>query len=215
VIDAMRFADDYGRKAVLIGSMLNVAMMRRLVATLDEILVNPRLTTDEARAIARDLDVLLSSAPAFDAMTRQEDAWLAKNIDGMSGGKDAIPELLKTERRARGISRVCNGTLRACVEKLGEVNVEETLDFSEYARRFGAREFVVTFARMQTELRIARPEDCGNPTRRRSVLARWLTTDQAILGEEHEPIVSPPAWQRVKDERKARPLVLRCVPATL
>ncbi len=141
--------------------------------------------------------------------------WLAKNIDGISGGKDVISELLKTEQRARGISRVCSGTLRACVERLGEVRVEESLDFSEYARRFGTRDFVVIFARMQAELRIAGPEACENPTQRRSVLAKWLTADQAILGEEHEPIVSPPTWQRVTDERKTQPLVLRCVPATL
>ncbi len=215
VIDAMRFSDDYGRKAVLIGSMVSVAMTTRLVATLDEILVDPRLATEDARAIARGLDVLLASGPTFGAMVRQEDAWVAKNIEGFAKPEEFVPELLKIEQRARNVSRVCNDMLRACVERLGQVTVDDTLTFTDYARRLGERDFVLTFARMQTELRIAGAEVCADPARRRSLLSKWLASEQASMGEEHEPIVSQPMWQRIKDDRQTRSWALRCVPATL
>ena len=220
VIDAMRFSDDYGRKGTLIGPMMTVAMATDLVGTLDELLVDPRLTRDGARAIARDLEVLLASGPTFDAIMRQEDAWLAKNIDGMSQVKDIVPELLALEQRARGVRRACSRTLRECAEQLGEVKVDGPLGaiLDHYARRLGARDYALTFARMQAELRIASPEDCNDPTRRRAVLAKWLTPDQAVLGDELEPIVSPPAWQRKStnsDWPKQLPWVLKCIPATL
>jgi hypothetical protein len=220
VIDAMRFADDYGRKAVTVGPMMTVAMTTRLAGTLDELLVDRRLSTDEARAVAHDLDVLLASGLPFDAIMRQEDAWVAKNLDELSPDKDVVPMLLEIEQRARGVRRMCSATLRECAEHVGEVKLEGDLGSSSLlqiqARSLGSRDLALTFVRMQAELRTASPEDCNDPTARRRVLAKWLTPDQAILGDEREPIVSAPAWQRTDPPKRAsRPWALRCIPATL
>ena len=64
------------------------------------------------------------------------------------------------------------------------------IDFKDYARRLGTRDAALTFVRMQIELRLARPEDCADPVRRRAILAPWA--DRVVVGDEHEPVVMPP-----------------------
>jgi hypothetical protein len=71
VLDAMRLADDHGHHATTMGAMMSVALIQQLTEMLVELLVDPRLAAGEARAIARDLDVLLASAPRFDAIMRE------------------------------------------------------------------------------------------------------------------------------------------------
>jgi hypothetical protein len=212
VLDAMRFADDLGRKSPVPGAMLSTAHAIRLVDTLDELAIDPRLTADEARAIARDLDTLLASAPRWDAIMRQETA----SVAGFLGARkeDMVPELALLETQARGIRRVCSGTLRDCVEHLDAVKVEGLADFKEYAQRLGMRDSALAFVRMQIELRLAPPEACANPVQRRAILQPWA--DRAVVGDEYEPVVTPPAWQRAKDDKpRPFPRVLRCVPATI
>jgi hypothetical protein len=206
VIDAMRFADDYGRKGTVIGLMVGASMSSQLADTLAELLVDPRLTPGDARAIARDLDILLASGPDFAATMRQEDAWLAKHVDKMSGVEDIAAELLAVEQRAREVRRACSDTLRRCVEQLDVGAAAGGELWREYARKLGARDFALTFVRMQAELRIAGPDDCNAPPRRRALLAGWR--DHAVLGDAFA--VSPPAWHQSTATR-----VPRCVPATL
>jgi hypothetical protein len=212
VLDAMRFADDLGRKGTLVGAMLSTWVMSRLVDTLDELATDPRLTTDDARAIARDLDVLLASAPRWDTIMRQEQAWVADFA--ASHSEDMVPELAILEARARGIKRVCSGTLRDCVDHLDDVQVGQGIDFKPYARRFGMRDGGLAFVRMQVELRLTTPEVCADPIRRRALLQPWA--ERAVVGDGREPVVTPPAWQLdPQDQLRLKPRTLRCVHATI
>jgi hypothetical protein len=65
VTDAIRFVHDVGRNTSLLGAMYGSGTMEPLLWSLDEILIDPRLTHDDAREIARDLDVLASTMPTF------------------------------------------------------------------------------------------------------------------------------------------------------
>ena len=212
VLDAMRFVDDLGRQSSVVGGVISSLVVSRLVDTLDELAIDPHLTADEARAIARGLDTLLASAPRWDAIMRQEQAWMANFIGSQK--QDMVPELAILETQARGIRRVCSGTLRDCVEHLDDVKVEGGADLKDFARQLGWRDSALAFVRMQIELRLAPPEACANPVQRRAILQPWA--DRAVVGDEYEPVVTPPAWQRAKDD-KSRPFprVLRCVPATI
>jgi hypothetical protein len=181
------------------------------VDTLDELAIDPRLTAGDARTIARDLDTLLASSPRWDAIARQEQAWIATFV--ASRDEDMVPELAILEAQARGIRRVCSGTLRDCVEHLDEVSVDGGADFKPYARRLGMHDGALTFVRMQIELRLAPSEDCSDPVRRSTILKPWA--DRVVVGDEREPVVTPPAWQRgPTDPRTPVPRVLRCVLAT-
>jgi hypothetical protein len=212
VLDAMRFADDFGRKSTILGVSFSTVVTSRLVDTLDELAIDPRLTADEARAIARDLDTLLASAPRWDAIMRQEQVWVANFA--ASHDEDAVPELAILDAQARGIRRVCSGTLRDCVEHLDEVKVEDAADFKEYAQHLAQRDSALAFVRMQIELRLATPDDCSDPVHRREILQPWA--DRAVVGDEREPVVTPPMWERVQsDLPRTVPRVLRCVPALL
>lgn len=212
VLDAMRFADDFGRKSTILGVAFSTVVASRLVDTLDELAIDPRLTANEARAIARDLDTLLASPPRWDAIMRQEQVWVANFA--ASHNEDMVPELAILDAQARGIRRVCSGTLRDCVEHLDEVKVEDAADFKEYAQHFAQRDSALAFVRMQIELRLATPEDCSDPVHRREILKPWA--DRAVVGDEREPVVTPPMWERVPaDLPRTVPRVLRCVPAIL
>ena len=178
--------------------------------------IDPRLTADAARAIARDLDALLSSGPTFEAMARQETAWVATHTNTLAPDDDPAPILLGAEQRQHDIGRACGETLRACADHLKTVTVDGVAGFwVPYARRLGARELTLTALRMQAELRIASPDECHDPARRRAVLAPWLAPDRAILGDQLEPVVTPPAWQTGNPGPKPLTWVLKCVPATL
>jgi hypothetical protein len=212
VLDAMRFADDLARKSAILGVAVSTVVASRLVDTLDELAIDPRLTADEARAIGRDLDTLLASAPRWDAIMRQEQAWTASFVASQS--EDMVPVLAMLDAQARGIRRVCSGTLRDCVEHLDEVSADDAPDFKEYARRLGRRDSALAFVRMQIELRVAPPEDCSDPVRRRAILAPWA--DRVVVGDEREPVVTPPTWQRdPADPPRPVPRALHCVLETL
>jgi hypothetical protein len=124
ITDAIRFMDDYGRKGAVLNSMLAVAVVGMLRDTLDEILTHPRLTADAARAIARDLDILLASAPTFDAVMRQESQYLMWTMDKHGtdvytgdAQQDRALHMLAIERWVRCVQRACSGKpLRSCVE---------------------------------------------------------------------------------------------------
>jgi hypothetical protein len=212
VLDAMRFADDLARNSTILGVPVSTAISSRLVDTLDELAIDPRLTADEARAISRDLDVLLASSPRWDAVMRQEQAWVADWA--ASHSEDMIAVLASVDVQAADTRRVCSGTLRDCVEHFDEMKAEGATVFQDYARRLGMRDSALAFVRMQIELRLARPEDCADPVRRRAILEPWA--DRAVVGDEREPVVTPPTWQRVPSDAPRRvPRVLRCVPATI
>ncbi|HEY6039348.1 MAG TPA: hypothetical protein VIV58_33930, partial [Kofleriaceae bacterium] len=212
VLDAIRFADDLARKSAILGEAFSTAAAVRLADTLDELAIDPRLTVDDARAIARALDVLLATPPRWDAVMRQETAWAATFV--VAHNHDPVVALVELDARARGIQRVCSGTLRDCVAHLDEVSVESAA-FADYAKRLGRRDYMLAFVRMQIELRLARPEECNDPLRRRALLQPWA--DRATVGDEAEPVVTPPAWQRITDVRMPPPVprVLHCVPATI
>ena len=212
VLDAMRFADDFGRKGTVLGAAFSTLVASRLVDTLDELAIDPRLTADEARAIARDLDTLLASAPRWDAITRKDQVWVANFA--VSHSPDAVPLLAILEAQRRDIRRVCSGTLRDCVEHLDDVKEDHAADFKDYAQHLAQRDSGLAFVRMQIELRLARPEDCADPVRRRAILQPWA--DRAVVGDEREPIVTPPTWEYAPADRpRSVPRVLHCVPALL
>jgi hypothetical protein len=124
VTDAVRFADDRGRSTVLADAMISLAVSKDLADTLDELLADPRLTADDARAIARDLDVLLASMPAFGEVVRQEAVWIATHDELPSDlthdrEQDRALRILGVERWLHDFDRTCKGvSLRACVERL-------------------------------------------------------------------------------------------------
>jgi len=212
VLDAIRFADDFARKSAVLGEMSSTAAAFRLADTLDELASDPRLTADDARAIARDLDVLLATSPRWDVIMRQEDAWGA--TFALTHDHDPVPELARFDARERELQRVCRGTLRGCVEHIDAEDIEGAGIFIDYAKRLGQRDYLLAFVRMQIELRLARPEDCNNPLRRRALVQPWA--DRAIVGDEAEPVVTPPAWQRITASQQTHaPRVLHCVPAMI
>jgi hypothetical protein len=212
VLDAMRLADDYGRKGAILESAFSIFVMSRLVDTLDEIVVDPRLTLDDARAMARDLDVLLASAPRWDAIMRQEHVSVAAFLASRS--EDIVPVLAVFEPQDRDIRRMCSGTLRDCVAHYDEISGEGATAFKAYAQRLGMRESALAFLRMQIELRLAPASACFDRSRRRALLQPWA--DRAVVGDEPEPVVTPPMWERDSDYRpRPVPHVLRCVSATI
>lgn len=208
VLDAMRFADDLARKGALIGAAMSIVAMQRLVNTLDEIAIDPRLTIEEARSIARDLDVLLETSPRWDAIMRQERAFAATEL---ARHDDTVPELARLETEDLAIRRVCSGTLRACVEHYDEVPNGAIL--KPYVQGLGARDSALAFVRMQIELRLARAEVCADAARREAILQPWA--DRAVVGDEPEPVVTLPLWQRDPATLNSTPRTLRCVPATI
>jgi hypothetical protein len=212
VLDAVRLTDDYARKGTLLGAAFSVFIMSRLVDTLDEIAVDPRLTPDDAHAIAHDLDVLLASAPRWGAIMRQEHVSTAAFLAFRS--EDIVPALADFEAQDRDIRRVCSGTLRDCVEHYDQVRGEAATAFKAYAQRLGMRESLLAFLRMQIELRLAPASVCFDRDRRRALLQPWA--DRAVVGDEPEPVVTPPMWERSSDYRpRPVPHVLRCVTATI
>jgi hypothetical protein len=212
VLDSMRLADDYARKGTVLGAAFSLFVMSRLVDTLDEIAVDRRLTPDDAHAMARDLDVLLASAPRWDAIMRQEHVSGAAFL--ASHSEDIVPALADFEAQDRDIHRVCSGTLRDCVEHYDEISGEGATAFKAYAQRLGMRESALAFLRMQIELRLAPASVCFDRARRRALLQPWA--DRAVVGDEPEPVVTPPMWERNSDYRpRLVPRVLRCVTATI
>ena len=127
VTDAIRLADDLGRGTYLVGTMISTAAIVRLSSTLDEILTDPRLTADDARAIARDLDVLLATRPtmvesmreeviAVTAMARTSRWPITGDID-----QDRALTILGLERWLRDFARACSAaTLRECADRIDE-----------------------------------------------------------------------------------------------
>jgi hypothetical protein len=212
VLDAMRLADDYGRKGTILGASFSIFIMSRLVDTLDEIAVDPRLTPDDARAMAHDLDVLLASAPRWDAIMRQEHVSVAAFLT--SHGEEIVPVLADFETQDRDIRRVCSGTLRDCVTHYDEISGESATAFKAYAQRLGMRDSALAFLRMQIELRLAPASVCFDRSRRRALLQPWA--DRAVVGDEPQPVVTPPMWERSSDYKpRSVPHVLRCVTATI
>jgi Ca-activated chloride channel homolog len=61
---------------------------------------------------------------------------------------ELVPGLAALEAHARGVARVCSGTLRDCVEHLDEVAVEGVADFKTYAKDLGERDSALAFVRM-------------------------------------------------------------------
>lgn len=125
---AIRYVDDYGRAGVLIAAMIAKVSTGPLLDTLAEILADQRLTADEARAIARDLDILLATGPSFDSMMRQETAWVVALVEHEQQAmhpitndleQDRALSLLGIEYGLRTIERACKGkSLHHCVENL-------------------------------------------------------------------------------------------------
>lgn len=131
VIDAVRFADDYGRHAVLYGAMIARALGYKLTLALDEILVDPRLTTDGALGIARDLDVVLASSPEFRDVVRAEAHWIAMRDLPYAFTGDPVQDrallVLGQERWLRTYDEACHGRApAACVEALAASAPPET-----------------------------------------------------------------------------------------
>jgi hypothetical protein len=125
IVDAIRYTDDYGRKGYLVNVMISSVVVTRLGDMLDEILTDPRLTADEARAIARDLDTLIATAPTFDAVMRQESRFIATlvaqrsntSVDTGDPGQDVALQLIALERWLQRIEHACAGKpLRACID---------------------------------------------------------------------------------------------------
>ena len=143
---------------------------------------------------------------------RQEDAWGA--TFAVAHSHDPMPSLARFDARERGLQRLCRGTLQDCVEHIEAVDVGGANVFIDYAKRLGHRDYLLAFVRMQIELRLARPENCNNPLRRRARVQPWA--DRAIVGDEAEPVVTPPPWQRITaSEQTHAPRVLHCVPAMI
>jgi len=212
ILDAIRFADDLTRKSAILGEAFSTSAALRLADTLDELAIDPRLTADDARVIARDLDVLLATPPRWDAIMRQEDAWGA--TFAVAHSHDPVTALAMFDARERGLQRVCRGTLQDCVEHIEAVDVGGANVFIDYAKRLGHRDYLLAFVRMQIALRLAPPEDCNDPLRRRALVQPWA--DRAIVGDEAEPVVTAPAWQHITTPHQSHaPRVLHCVPGMI
>jgi hypothetical protein len=124
VLDAMRFADDYGRGTYLLGAMLSLAGTLDLADTLDELLVDPRLAPDDARAIARDLDILLATMPTVSEMFHHETAAMVTQLFRAqpithAPEQDRALQILGQEKWLAEIDGACAGTsVLSCVEHL-------------------------------------------------------------------------------------------------
>ena len=140
IIDAMRFADDHGRKGYMVNAAISIFVVTRLADSLADILTDPRLTSDEARAIARDLDVLLASGPTIDAMMRQESRFGVAQADEQAkawpytgdADQDAVLSLIAIERALRHSEAACRDkSLRACLEARRAPEPAASADFRE------------------------------------------------------------------------------------
>jgi hypothetical protein len=128
IIDAMRFADDDARKGYLVQQMMSPSVIGWLGDSLVDILTDPRLTADEARHIAHDLDVLLASGPTVDAVMRRESCFSVRLSEMSAAGasdktysgdadQDAVLHLIAIERSLERVERACRDKpLRACLE---------------------------------------------------------------------------------------------------
>jgi len=106
VLDAMRFADDLGRKSIASGAMISSSQLERLGETLVEILADPRLSARDARAITLDLDVLIATGPRFQDTLRAEAMWPSEPLGVLVGA-----------RRLAYYEEVCT-TLEECITRL-------------------------------------------------------------------------------------------------
>lgn len=143
ITNAMRVADDLGRNGTLIGTMLGVAFMRDLGDTLDEILVDPRLRPEEARAIAKDLEVLRTTAPAFPPMLLQENLYVLRLLEQRGAGAfdDFVPEMLKRDRIMRVVETTCATlSLRSCVPVIAAAELPGPLLWFTYAKKLADRD---------------------------------------------------------------------------
>ncbi|HEX5060929.1 MAG TPA: hypothetical protein VFV99_16290, partial [Kofleriaceae bacterium] len=82
-----------------------------------------------------------------------------------------------------------------------------------YPASFGARHFALTALRVQAELRTMTVDECRDPQRRRTRLARWL--DDVVLSGAAEPILDQSAWQMppawARHSKKQPPRTLACI----
>ena len=209
-LDTMRVVDDLGRKSTLLGTAFSSYVSFRMVDTLDELATDPRLTAGDARAMARDLDVLLASAPRWVDVMHHERAYMADFLG--TEKTDFVPSLAELDVRTREFDRVCSGSLRDCVEHYDDIHDENAFAFKDYVQRLGLRDYALAFVRMQVELRVASIQDCSDPARRRAILAPWA--DHVIVGDECDPVVTPPMWER-GSQYKPRPVprALHCIAA--
>jgi hypothetical protein len=141
VADAMRFVDDYGRQTPLLSATFSLVAFESLADTLAELLVDPRLAVADARAIARDLEVLRATMPDHAGVLRQEWAWsrafVARSgaIDDLTGDReqDLAIVLLGIERAHDRFERLCHDAAIAdCLARLGPLGtpVAHTPDFA-------------------------------------------------------------------------------------
>jgi len=260
ITDAMRFADDHARNGYMVQQMMSSVVIGWLADALGDILNDRRLTADEARAIAHDLDVLLASGPTVEAMMRQESRFVVHMSDTSPRGdeasddetysgdrdQDAVLQLIAVERWLQRIEQACHDRpLRTCLEwfraqpepanfdelhnvrvakaaglrgdalreRILQVLVEQYGTWAAYPASFGTRHFALTVLRVQAELRTMTVDECRDPQRRRTRLARWL--DDVVLSGEAEPILDQPAWQMppawARLSKKQPPRTLACI----
>jgi hypothetical protein len=146
-IDAMRVVDDFGRSSNWIGASVSSTLFSRLAATLDELLLDSRLAQREARAIVRDLDVLLATRLSYADIVRQEAFTLATDPSIMTTltgdpDQDRAFFVLIQERWLREFDRLCRGKdLRHCAERLDQLQSPDD-GFEDYERilRSGLRD---------------------------------------------------------------------------
>jgi len=231
VLDAMRFADDLGRKTHFLGAMISSGTALKLADTLGELLDDPRLTADDARAIARDLDVVLASAPSFSDAVHGEIAevpHMIEHIDDITGDptQDRALILLGGARWLDEFDRVCtSASLRLCAERIRpvlpvdydfartlEANPDDDAARDRLIEQFAAEHRILgidarRFAEhdfVLTALRMqAEVRIAGNC--RDAHLERWLADELTLDGDT----LKPPAWLRA-GEHPMPPRTLRC-----
>jgi hypothetical protein len=239
VIDAMRFAQDYGRHTSLVGAMYGATSVDKLFWALDEILVDPRLTRDDARAITHDLDVLIATNPTFVETIHGEVAEFPSllrstgtaSITGDSG-QDFTLWMLGKERERDEFDRACGATpLRTCaavLEPAGRYE-EDWYDFDPLIRSFdddatvreriidriaaGFPSFLALYARGFERRHIdfvARRMQAELRAMDDCNLARLELPDDATL--DADGTLQPPAWAREREHEYTKPFRLRCVP---
>lgn len=138
VTNAMQFVTDYGRNGALVSLIEGRAAADHLARTLEELLDDPRLPADDARVIARDLDIVFAAPEPFDHVMRAEILATTSLPDfdltsdaGMTHDRwqDRALMILAHERWLATYQRICeDAALAVCATKLRAIHAVAPAD---------------------------------------------------------------------------------------